>query len=62
MHHFAFHHWSNKMDNILGSSAQKTTQKELKMTVSLGRKASENLKLQNYISNINENCQVCTPS
>ena len=54
MHHLACHYWSNKIDNILGSSGQKTTQKQLKMIVSPGRKAFENLKLENYISDINK--------
>ena len=61
MHHLACHHWSNKTGNILGSSGQKITQKQLKMIVSPGRKVFENLKLQNYISDINKYCQVCIP-
>ena len=58
MNHLPCHHWSNKTGNILGSSGQKITQKQLKMIVSPGRKVFENLKLQNYISNINKYCQV----
>ena len=62
MHHLACHYWSNKIDNILGSSGQKkNTQKQLKMIASLGRKAFENLKLENYICDINKNFQVCIP-
>ena len=61
MHHLACHYWSNKTDNILGSSGQEITQKQPKMIVSAGRKTFENLKLENYISNINKNCQVWIP-
>ena len=61
MHHLACHHWSNKIDNILGSSGQRTTQKQLKMIVSAGRKAFENLKLENYIFDVNKNYQVGIP-
>ena len=57
MHHLACHHWSN----ILGSSGQRTTQKQLKMIVSAGRKAFENLKLENYIFDVNKNYQVGIP-
>ena len=38
---------------ILGSSGQKTTQKQPKMTVSAGTKTFKNLKFENYISEIN---------
>ena len=62
MHHLACHHWANRIDNILGSFGQKTTQKQLKMMVSAGRKTFENLKLENYRQDINKNCQVCIPS
>ena len=62
MHHLACHHWANRIDNILGSFGQKTTQKQLKMMVSAGRKTFENLKLENYGQDINKNCQVCIPS
>ena len=55
MHHLACHHWSNKIDNVLRRSGQKTTQKQIKMIVSAGRKVFENLKLENYISDINKN-------
>ena len=61
MHHLPCNHWSNKTDTILGSSGQKTTQKQLKMIVSASRKAFENLKRENYISDINKNCQACIP-
>ena len=61
MHHLACRHWSNKIDNILGSSGQRTTQKQLKMIVSADRKAFENLKLENYIFNVNKNYQVGIP-
>ena len=61
MHHLACYHWSDKFDNILGSSGQNSTQKQLKMIVSSGRKAFENLKLENYMSDINKNPQVCIP-
>ena len=37
---------SNKIDNILGSSSQKNTQKKPQMTVSAGTKTFENLKLK----------------
>ena len=47
MHHLPCNHWSNKTDTILGSSGQKTTQKQLKMIVSASRKAFENLKREN---------------
>ena len=58
MHHLACHHWSNKIDNILESSGQKTTQKQLKMIISGGRKTFENLKLENYRSNIKKKVRV----
>ena len=58
MHHLACHHWSNKIDNILESSGQKTTQKQLKMIISAGRKTFENLKLENYRSNVNKKVRV----
>ena len=58
MHHLASHYWSNKIDNILESSGQKTTQKQLKMIVSDGRKTFENLKLENYRSDINKKVRV----
>ena len=38
----------NKIDIILGSTGQKTTQKQPKMTVSAGKKTFENLRLENY--------------
>ena len=57
MYHLASHHWSNKID-ILGSYGQKITQKHLKMIVSAGRKALEILEHENYIPDINKNCQV----
>ena len=62
INHLVCHHWSNKIDNIFGSSGQKTTQKQLKIIVSVRSKAFENSILENYISNINKNCQVCIPS
>ena len=61
MHHLACHYWSTKIDNILGSSGQKTTQKQLKMIASAGRKTSENLKLENYRSNSNKKVRVEFP-
>ena len=61
MHHLACHHWSKKIDYTLGSFGQKNTPKLLEMIISAGRKASENLKLETYISNINKNCQVRIP-
>ena len=53
---------SNKIDNTLGNSGQKITQKEPKMTVSVGTKTFENLKLKNYISDINKTCPLCVPT
>ena len=47
---------SNKNDNILRSSGQKTTKKQPKMTVSTGTKTFENLKLENYRSGIAKTC------
>ena len=41
---------SNKIDNILGSPGQKTTQKQPEMTVSAGTKIFENLKLEDHRS------------
>ena len=61
MHHLVFHYRSTKIDNILGSSGQKTTQKQLKMIASAGRKTSENLKLENYRSNSNKKVRVEFP-
>ena len=58
MYHLACHHWSMKIDNILGSSGQKTTQKQLKIIVSAGRKTFENLKFENYRSGINKKVKV----
>ena len=52
---------SNKIDNILGSSGQKSTQKQPKMTVSASIKTFENLKLENYRSHINKTWPVCVP-
>ena len=62
MHYLACHHWSKKLTNLTtfcGVLSKKTTQKQFKMILSAGRNAFENLKLENYISNINKNCQVC---
>ena len=50
---------SNKIDNILGSPGQKTTQKQPKMTVSAGTKTFENLKLENHRSDIDKTCPLC---
>ena len=65
MYYLGCHHWSkisNKIDNILGSSGHKTTQIPLKMTaVSAGTETFENLKLNNYRSDINETCPVYVP-
>ena len=58
MHHLACHDWSNKIDNILWSSGPKTTQKQIKMIVSARRKTFENLKLENYRSDINKKVRV----
>ena len=46
MHHLACHHWSKVQAKltILGSSGQK----QPKMTVSIGTKTFENLKVKNY--------------
>ena len=52
---------SNKIGNILGSTGQKNTQKQPKMTVSASTKTFANLKLENYRSDINETCPVCVP-
>ena len=40
----------------------KNTTKQPKMAVSAGTKAFENLKLENYRSEINKTCLVCLPS
>ena len=53
--------FSNKIDNILESSGQKTTQKQPKMTVSARTKIFENLKLENHRSNINKTYPICVP-
>ena len=45
---------SDKIDNILGSSSQKNTRKEPKMITFVITKTFENLRLENYRSNINE--------
>ena len=45
----------------MGNSGQKATQKQLKMTVSAGTKTFENLKLENYRSDIYETCPVGVP-
>ena len=47
------------MDNISKSSGQKTTQKQPKMTVSAATQLFENLKLENYRSNIKKTFPVC---
>ena len=52
---------SKNIDNILGSSGQKTTQKQPKITVSVDTKTFENLKLENYRSNIAKTCPLCVP-
>ena len=49
------------LDNILVNSGHKTTLKLPKMTVSAGLKTFENLKLNNYRSNITKTCPVCVP-
>ena len=51
---------SNKID-ILGSSGQKTTKEQRKMTVSAGIKTFENLKLKNYRSDIAKTGSLCVP-
>ena len=61
MHHLACHQWSNKVDNFLGSSGQKTTQNQLKMIVSASRKIFENSKPEIYRSNINKKVRVEFP-
>ena len=52
---------SNKIDKMLGSPGQKTTQKQPKMTVSAGTKIFENLKLENHRADIAETCSSCVP-
>ena len=52
---------SNKIENVLGSSDQKSTQKPPKMTVSASTKTFENLKLEKYRSHINKTWPVCVP-
>ena len=62
MHHLACHYGQTKLTTFWGVLAKKkNTQKQLKMIASLGRKAFENLKLENYICDINKNFQVCIP-
>ena len=51
---------SDKID-ILGSTGQKNTQKQPKMTVSASMKTFENLELENYRSDINETFPGCVP-
>ena len=51
----------NKIDIILGSTGQKTTQKQPKMTVSAGKKTSENLRLENYRFDIAKTCSLYVP-
>ena len=58
MSHLACHYWSMKIDNILGGSGQKNTQKQLQIIISASRKTFENLKLENYRSNINKKVKV----
>ena len=53
---------SNKIDNILGSPGQKTTQKQPKMTVSAGTKTFKNLELENHRSGIAKTCPLCEPA
>ena len=50
MHQLTGHHWFKVQAKlkVLRSSDQKTTQKQPKVTVSIGEKTIENLKLQNY--------------
>ena len=61
MHHLACLHWSNKTDTFWGVLAKNTTQKQLKIIDSAGRKAFEILKLENYIPDSNKTCQICIP-
>ena len=63
MHHLACHHWSKVQTKlkILGSSGQKTTQKQPTMTASTGTKTFENLKLKNCTSDIAKTCSLCVP-
>ena len=61
MHHLACHRCSKfqTIDNILVNSGQKTTQKQLKMTVSVVRK---HRKIQNpNKSDITKTCSVFVP-
>ena len=51
----------NKIDNILESITLKNTQKQSKITASAIMKTFEDLKLQNYRSDINETFLVCVP-
>ena len=50
MHQLTGHHWFKVQAKlkVLRSSDQKTTQKQPKVTVSIGEKTFENLKLKNY--------------
>ena len=56
--------WSSlvkKFRLLLGSSCQKSTQKQRKTTVSTGTKAFEKLQLENCRSYMSKNCPVCVP-
>ena len=52
---------SNTIDNILGSSGQKNTQEQPKMTVSAGTKIFEDLRPKNCRSDIAKTFPLCAP-
>ena len=59
MHHLVIN--VQKCMLLLGSSDQKSTQKQSKMTVAASTKTFGNLKLENYISHINKACLARVP-
>ena len=64
MHHLACHHWSKfqtKLATFGGILAKKNNQNQPKMTVPVGTKTFENLKLENYRSYITKTCTVSVP-
>ena len=64
MPYLACHHWpkfQTKLIAFWGVLAKKSTQRQPKMTVSAGTKTFENLKVENYRSDIAKICPLCVP-
>ena len=64
MHHLVCHHWSKfqtKLTSFWGVMAKKQSKSSLKMTVSAAAKTFENLKSENYRSNINKTYPYAPP-